>query len=277
MIGWLKSIRWKTRTRRSVFVTLLVSYILIMLIPLGIGAFIYGRMSAAMVEQAVRSNSGLLEQAKQAIDQRLADLDKVSIQIALNTKLLSLLGNGPDSQRNESLVHSEVIRDFGRLLASNGFIDELYVYLRNGDIILTSSMKTDTDIFFNWIQPTTQPDAAAKMRAFLSQTHYREFLLPISYNTDSNRSSKRVISYVQSLPIEEQQSVRGSLVIQFEENKLLQVLKQIEWVNQGDIVIVDDKGQVITSTSPNRNEWSSLSEQLTKEGDSLETRLGGSQ
>lgn len=273
MVGWFKSNKWKLTTRRSVFVTLLLSYVLILLIPLGIGSLIYSRMSGAMVEQANRSNTGLLEQAKQAIDQRLAELDQFSVQVALNTRLLSLLSNGPESQRNESLVNSDIIKDLGRLRATSSFIDEMYVYVSRTNSILTSSMRTDAESFFSWFQPVAEPNYVDKMKQFLSEPHYKEFLLP-----DSNAShQKRMISYVQSLPIEERESVRGSLVIQFEENKLLQVLKQIEWVNRGDIVILDNKGGVIMSTTPDRPEWAELGGRLTQEGESLEMPLGKEQ
>ncbi|MFK7697668.1 helix-turn-helix domain-containing protein [Paenibacillus sp. HJGM_3] len=271
MVGWLKSGKWKKQTRRSVFVTLLISYILILLIPVGISSVIFGRMSSAMVDQANRSNTGLLEQAKQAIDQRLTELDQFSTQVALNTKLLSLLSNGPETQRNESLVNSDIIKDLGRLKATSSFIDEMYVYVPRSNSILTGSMRTDLESYFTWFQLGKEPNYPEKMKQFLSQPHYKEYMLPAGTSSDN----KRVISYVQSLPIEERETVRGALVIQFQESKLLQVLKQIEWVNRGDIVILDTKGHEIMSTTPDRPEWAELGERLTKEGESLEMPLGG--
>lgn len=72
------SARMERSNRVSVFVTLLMSYLVVLLIPVIVFGGLYARIEKIMIENANNSNMALIEQAKQVVDGRLDEMHLIS-------------------------------------------------------------------------------------------------------------------------------------------------------------------------------------------------------
>lgn len=93
---------------------------------------------------------------------------------------------------------------------SSPFIEDFYIYLRDDDTVISPNLKTDAPTFFTKLYPLPGKS--------LEQVR-----------TTSN--------------------VKGTIVMLINEQQILDLLKGIQWVNNGSMFILDEKGQVIVSTS----------------------------
>lgn len=232
------------RRRKSVFLTLWLSYLLILVIPVSISAVLYTNMERTLVRNASRSNLAMLEQVRQIVDNHLQEIDQMSVQIATHPKLQTLW---TISESQKYIQFDEAVKALRNIRSGTGFVNDFYIHLRDGDIILTPSLKTDADTFFTQLFPYVDKSVPEVREQLLSGYHFKTFL-PVTGIKD-NATVKNVIQCAVSLPLGENNNVWGTLVMNIEDQQIFNLLKQIEWVNSGSMYIIDDRGQVLLSTT----------------------------
>ncbi len=90
----LKWKRFNNKEKRStVFMKLLVSYLIVLLLPVIIGLFLFNRIESIMVDNANKSNTTMLMQVRDVLDNRFKEIEQLSLQISLDQKLNSMMMN----------------------------------------------------------------------------------------------------------------------------------------------------------------------------------------
>lgn len=232
------------RRRKNVFLTLWLSYVLILLIPVSISILLYTNIENTMVDNANRSNLAMLEQAQQIVDSQMQDIDRMIVQIYTHPKLQTLwnLDNG-----EQYLEYSEAVTALKNIRVGSGLVENFYIRLDKTGIILTPNMKTDTATFFTQIAPYRDMSVDQVKQTFLSGYHFKTFWPSVAIMDSA--VPKNVITCAVSLPLGEYDNVRATLLIQIGEQQIINLLKKIEWAGSGSIYILDDSGKVIMSTS----------------------------
>lgn len=242
----MTKLRRMTR-RKSIFITILISYIAILLFPVAAGVYLYQRVETIMVDNANRTNLGLLEQITLVVEDRFKEVDSMAVQLAFNPKLQWSLSNlAADYARNEFEL-ADIMNDFRNVNKVSSFIYDFLVYFKNTDTILTPFGKSDSSFYFNKVLQFNEKSADWVKSTLLAGSHYKTYL-PVTSIKEGERISN-VLTYVQSLPLGETENVKGYLVVIINEQEFDRLIKQIENVNQSEIYIVDDKQQVIMTTA----------------------------
>ncbi|CAI6018240.1 helix-turn-helix domain-containing protein [Cohnella sp. JJ-181] len=236
--------------RKSIFATLLISYIAILLIPVAIGAFLYQRVEHIMADNANRTNLGLLDQVKLVAENRFAEVDSLSVQLSFNPKLQWALSNYENDYTKSQFNLVEIMKDFRNVNKVSSFIDNFFVYFKNTDSVLTTAGKYDSPFFFSKILKFQDQNVDWVKRNLLAGNPDTTYL-PVSSIKEGERTSS-VITYVQSLPIGEKVNVKGYLVVFIKEQEFDHLIAQIEKVNKSSISIVNDKQQIIMTTDKSR-------------------------
>ncbi|WP_144941901.1 helix-turn-helix domain-containing protein [Paenibacillus sp. 32O-W] len=240
---------WKGNGPKSVFITLLTSYIIILLIPVIIGSALYKNVEKLMVDNANRAHLGMLEQVKQVMDNRLGEIDSMTVQLALNPKLLWLLSNVGGDTVNDQIKFLEFMKEVKNFRNISTFIEDFFIYFKNTETILTPLMKTNPEVYFNKIRSYEDKGYDWVMNELLSGHRYKTYI-PASPITDRIASTTtNYITYVQSLPLANFSDPEGYLVIHIGEQEINQLLKQVEWVHNGAIYILDENYQVMMTNS----------------------------
>ncbi|TNJ65224.1 AraC family transcriptional regulator [Paenibacillus hemerocallicola] len=232
------------RRRKSVFLTLWLSYILILIIPVTVSAILYTNMENTMVQNASRSNLAMLEQVRQIVDNHLQEIDQMTVQIATHPKLQTLW---TIEESEKYIQYDEAVKALKNIRSGTGFVNDFYIHLRKQDVILSPTLKTDTDTFFTQLYPYESKSLEQIRSELLSGYHFKTFW-PVTGIKD-NSNSKKVIQTAVSLPLGENENVWGTLVMNIEDQQIFNLLKQIEWAGSGQMYIIDDNGRVILSTT----------------------------
>jgi len=242
--------------RRSVFITLLLSYMAIFLLPLGICSIFYTKTESAMIDNANRANLAMLEQLRQVMDNKLKEVDQISQQIALNSRLYWLMNNADSLRLQDRYKFVEFIRnDMARYQNVSDIVSDYYVYFRANDTVLLPTAKTNARMLFD------QYYQASGLRyqswlGILRKYHYKEFI-PLTYETSSGKLE--TITYIQSLPLGETDDIRGSLVILLDMGQVRGMLEKIESLNQSSVYILDQNDQVMVENGKHPLPWDEMS------------------
>lgn len=231
--------------RINVFWTLWLSYLVILAIPVVISSVLYADVKNKMVDNANRSNLAMLEQVRQIVDSNMLEIDRLMTQISTHPKLQTLW-NLDDGDRY--VEYYEAVTILKTLRNGNQFIGDFYIHDRSGDTIITPSLKTDINTYFQKISPYGDYSIEEIKENLLSGYHFKTFWPsePIYYE---EASPKQAIATVATLPMGEKDNVKATLVMLIDEEHIYELLKQIEWASYGSMYIRDGTGQVLMSTT----------------------------
>ncbi|CAI6085668.1 helix-turn-helix domain-containing protein [Cohnella sp. JJ-181] len=232
------------RNRKSVFLTLWLSYIVILIIPVSFSAVMYTRMESRLIGNASRSNLAMLEQVRQVADNHLMDIDQLVVQIATHPKLQTMW---TIEESGKYIQYQEAVQALKNIRSGTGFVDDFFIHLRQQDVILTPSMKTDTNLYFNNLYMFPGMSMSRIRSELLGDYHFKTFWPVQQLKVDA--SMKNVILCAVSLPLGDERHIWGTLVMMIEDRQFFDLLKQIEWVNSGAMFILDEHDRVILSTS----------------------------
>ncbi|WP_299092271.1 hypothetical protein [uncultured Metabacillus sp.] len=146
-------LKWKRfsmdEMRKSVFIKLLVSYLIVLLLPVVISIFLFNRIESIMVEHANNSNTAMLEQVKDVLDNRFKEVEQLSLQISFDQKLDRLMMN---QQNISNYEYIDYVKELNRYQTVSSYINDYYVYFSESDVLLSPKMKTNSSMFFNHIK-----------------------------------------------------------------------------------------------------------------------------
>lgn len=250
----LEKLRNRERGRfssKSVFMKLLLSYLVILLLPVGIGSLFYNRVERSMVDNSNRAHLGLLEQVRLVMDNKTQEMERLALQIALYPKLPFLLNIRESDSDVDQYQFIEFMNYLNHLEIGKGLAKDIHIYFARSNTILSPRMKTDLGTFLTQIQTSSDPQYQSAMKQQLSNYAFQTYLpsMPVTVGA----SKVTVVPFLQSLPLGERAAIEGSLLIQMDEEQLKSLVRQIEWVNQGEVYILNKEGHVIMSPSDNRS------------------------
>lgn len=240
---------FKDYNRKSMFVTLILSFVLVLLIPLMSEGFLYRKMESVMEQNANRSNLAMLNQIENVIDNQLHEAHQLAYEIAFNPKLEPLLRyhNPPTPDNNYQYI--SMIEDLKNYHAFNNAIDYYYLYFPDQNVVMTPNIKSDSRTFYHYLYPNAKTGYDGWKRA-ITQVSGTESFLPSGKLKGGPGSPGRKFTYIQPLPFGSH-NPSGYLVEILNGQQITDMLKNMEWANRGNIFILDKKNRPIMTTTRN--------------------------
>ncbi|MEX2104275.1 MAG: AraC family transcriptional regulator [Bacilli bacterium] len=239
--------RKKWGRRKSVFITLFISYIIILLFPMIISGAFYTKVESILIENANKNNAAILEQATRIIDTRMIEIEQLTSQIAMHPKLPLLLDQRMVGEGQNLYSSVEFMNEMSRYSAVSSFIEDFYIYFSESDVILSRTMKTDSKTFYNDIYQYRNLSYEDYVNRILSPYHHQTYF-PSEDIRSGNRQYK-MISHVNSLPLGQKNDLKGSFVVLFNEQKLRDLLFNIDGMQNGAVYIINANNEVLMSST----------------------------
>ena len=254
--------------RKIAFNKLILSFLLILSLPIVTGSVVYNRAIAITEENTINYNKAMLVQVQEIIDSQIQQTNMILKRAALNSQIARLA-----TVRGE--ITPEIIYDMRLLmqhLASykiiNPAIVDFYLYFFNTGMIITSGAIYREDLFFehmnnpNNISFEDWKDDLSSSQFFLSyglpETGMPILIIP-SLNLVEVRHTVPVLT--SSL-----QRADAVMVILIDRARLLSVLDNISLSNSATAFIIDSDDVVIASTGTGDNAYVQHSMLLGRSG-----------
>lgn len=238
---------WKTMNRQfSVFHSWLLSYALIIAIALASSGILYVQASDIVEEEIHKANAALLNQVKQDLDGRVEEMERLSMQVFLNPRLQVLMHASLPLSESQRFSIYQLIQDFKGHGATNSFIRGFYVYIPQ----LRQAFASDGAYSERRLYELFHQEENIGYEAWLNAVtalHSRHFTA-LSGGTAGD--GRRTFAYLQSFPVGSSQTPLANMVVLVQEERLRQMLENIEWLHQGVLILADEEGRIITSTAP---------------------------
>lgn len=218
-----------------------ISYGVILFIPILISALIYVQTGSIVEYEIKRANKALLNQVKFIVDSGLLQTEQLGNQMSINTDIRKYLE--VDQQKDPFQIY-KTKQEIHKYLLYNDFIKDIFVYSKSMNMVLTPDTFVEESHFYQMYYESaifTFKD----WQKFARSNYIKEYrVLP----TRDNGLLNETAALVQSLPIDNSNQPLGTLVITLNNNKIEKILKNMDWIQYGQVLILDKNDQIVFHT-----------------------------
>lgn len=227
--------------KRSIVFSFLISYICILIIPILIGGIIYFKSLDIVKNEITQSNTAMLRQVQQTIDSRLIDVNNLLLMISLDNRVLSTMNVRNKLDAMNRYTMKQIIDDLHSYTVANSFINNLYIFFKNTDLVITSNASFDSKYAFERFNYSSMTyDYWYTLMTEKSSKHVFKFL--------KNDRYRKSIAFVKTIPMQYKADPLASVVIELDDKAFNSAIKNIERVSQGAVLIIDNEDQILFST-----------------------------
>lgn len=233
-------------SNHSLVIRFLLSYLIILLIPVFIGTLVY-KEAIKIVESDVKtSNLSMLGQCRDIMDQQLTAIDIMKGQIGLSSQLNLSLNNSDKKQLSFYYEMRKLMDQLRPYTLSGNIVDDFFIYMKKPNYIISPVMAYDADFFFQKVFKYDQMNQE-QWQTELSRYHSGS-ILPTSKAILESRNLS-VIPYIHSLPTTHFRKADGAIVFLLKAEAIQKLLNRINFVKGGWVLVLDQNNQIITGLS----------------------------
>ncbi|TVR57361.1 MAG: AraC family transcriptional regulator [Spirochaetaceae bacterium] len=239
------SMRAERAPRGVVFYKWLVSYVVVLLVPISVGIVLYSQAGRMVDVESRRANDLVIAEVGRTIDEALEDAVRLSWQIAEHPRTVSAANLlYPLSDLNYYTFYL-LARELGVYRFANRRISTFYVYLRNLDMVVAPEGSRTADIHFE-ILHDIEGYPVSEWRNLLNQYHKRAFATLPTIGT-RGRGANRV-ALIHSIPELAVDAAPATLVVLLDMDFFIGPVERNYLVSEGFGAILDAELEPIVKT-----------------------------
>lgn len=234
----------------KIFRKFLLSYLLILIIPL-LASFIVYQVNIHKIKDYASENSkNLLNQTKDIIDKKNDEIENFVYQMSLNPEINQLMNRKSNTDVNIAYDIYKVQNSINPYWYTNKLFSNFYIYFNQIDIIVSpnSSYVRTKDFYDNHVYEGLSYEDWKKD---INQTYLSRYYLPAT-NVKMGKKTESIITYVQSLPFNSK-NPKANIVVMIDEAEITTLLNRISSQYDGSTFILDDKGNVVVGDNMDKN------------------------
>ena len=236
--AFLNGLKALIRGKNSVLRYFLLSYIIVLLLPIIVTFYLYFNSLDKFTEEINNANEANLSLIKNTVDSRFREAQNLYRRIALDKHIVKLAALKNELSDQNRYTMKEIIESLEVYTVSNEVISGFYIYYKNLDLIISNRVLTDAETLYR-TQEIEEIDYPV-FKSLLNKTSYGEL-------TSFNDSA---ISYIQSIPMTERGEPLGTVVVNVDTEKLKSQLTSLKLADGGTILVIGKDNEILFNTTP---------------------------
>ena len=229
--------------KHSLYRQWLVSYLLILMFPIILISIFYIEITGIVENEISRANSSTLKQLQQTMDTKMEEIKKFSMQLATNPRINLAVRSEPTNPMAR-INYYEAMQDLRNYAVHNTFISRFYVFCHNFDKVITPDTQMDRESLYSTMHMTDEM-SFEEWWEIVNQPHEKGYRT--IYTKDRYNNAVETFAYFQSLPSNESKNPLATLVILIDKYEFKKSLSNIEWINNGNVFIIDSDNNILAS------------------------------
>ncbi|MCL6591083.1 MAG: AraC family transcriptional regulator [Firmicutes bacterium] len=252
-IGIMNFIRWIDKRsfcfkqllslRQSIIFSWLLSYGLVLLIPVIFTGFIYLKTVKVVENEINNSNLLLLKKIQQQMDGLLTNARRTVQEITFDAKVQDFLRLAP-GHTAAPYERYLLVRNLGRYLVLNNSVDNFYIYFKKLDLVVSPDSSNDSHSFFRAYFDYSGR-GYSEWAKLLAGNYQGEFFVPDRYG---NGGGNQTITYIQTLPFRFGENSAANIVVTLKGSWFQEDARDIRALNQGTILVLNQQNQILASS-----------------------------
>ncbi|MCU6712284.1 helix-turn-helix domain-containing protein [Paenibacillus sp. J5C_2022] len=235
---YLKQLRHKNR---SVFLTWMLSYISVLLVPILISGIIYGAALHVVKTEMNRANKSILLQMEQAIDSQFKGIESLSLEVGLNKRISDFLLADAELTDADHYQIYQIANDLRVYEIANDFIESIYIYYKNSDTVIARNERMNGEGLYDVIR-FDENMMYETFSEYFDQRYVSEYRPVV---IAEGREWSPSVMYAQSVALTILEQPGAIILIMIDHNKLLEHAPVPE---DSTVLILDENNRVIATT-----------------------------
>lgn len=233
--------------KRSILLSWSLSYLIILLIPIAIGAAVFIEARSLLEEEVGRSNMVLLSQVQETIDEQVADVSGIGSRLALDSQLNSFINHAGEPDARWRLTATELIRSFQSVRIGNGLIREMVLYVKGADVTLTSASLAPKALLHDILYAGTDV-TEERWNQLMTDTREGQFRKMQLLGEDGSITDTLV--YMQPFPLRASENSPATFAVTLDPERFQQAIDNVRLEKESTVFIMDAEGRTLFSTGP---------------------------
>lgn len=227
--------------RPSVFIRFLLSYLLVLLIPIVIGANEYSQTKKELIAEAAEQNAQMLTASREMADRLFLEVKDAVSALSVDSDVLSLIQSVSDEPNAEDLYRFSLMRGhLYRFTSLNKLFYDIHIYLGGSRSVVTSrsffdlrenELRVGELSYGDWVRDAAQRDRLERFYSVEAAAFGGE--------------PRPLIAYVSPLPAGYLGEVAGAVVIWIGQDNVAGLFRQSVEKTGGIAYIADSRGQIL--------------------------------
>ena len=231
---------------RSYSLRLLLSYLIVLVLPLGALYLTYHTSLQVVEEQTRQSNLALLTHSRDIMDGRLAEIERLGTQLLMNARIDAVLRLNRPMRSGEIYKLREAWLDIARYPVINDYLSTFFLVMDGSDVVLSPEapyigIQNFYRHYFSYGDMSFD-----QWRKLLLGTYHRRHWLP-GAEVFINGRHARMLAYLQSMPSGGGENPSGTMMLLIEEARIQELLYQLPIGDGGWAGVLDEQGTVISA------------------------------
>ncbi|SDE46323.1 Helix-turn-helix domain-containing protein [Paenibacillus sp. UNCCL117] len=229
--------------KKNWFYRLLLSYLPVFLVMIvAVILIVFVQLSRYSKQEALKANDAFITFLKQSLDASLTNVDELAVDF-LNKAAINDFYYNPEKQNDQMLAY-QISTDMHRIVLRSDFIDSMYLYRMQDDIVLSYDM--------------LKPRTGFGDQAFIDQIRQADFLNYWWSDVRSYRSFEglekyeKVVSLVRKVPL--LTGTHGLLVININTDSIQRFVTKVFGDNKSYYAITDRHYELIAGNASHGDE-----------------------
>lgn len=235
---YLKQLRHKNR---SVFLTWMLSYISVLLVPILISGIIYGATLHVVKTEINRANKSILLQMEQAIDNQFKGIESLSLEVGLNKRISAFMTSDATLSDSDHYNIYQIVNDLRVYEIANDFIEKIYIYFKNSDTVIARDDRLSSEAFYELVK-LDENMMSESLREYFDQWYIKGYQPVV---VAEEMEWRPTVMYAQSVMMPSLGQPGAVLLFMIDRGKLLE---QAPVPEEGTILILDEDNRVIAFT-----------------------------
>jgi YesN/AraC family two-component response regulator len=227
--------------KRSVIVTWLTSYISVLLVPIIISGILYAASWHVVESEVNRANNNALKQMELAIDNSLGGIERLSLEISLNKQVNAFINTSQPLTDNDYYDLVTISNDLRVYQTANEFIEQIYLYYKNSDTVISTRNRTDGRQLFQMLDGQTLKGYEA-WKTYLDKRYIQEYT-PVTITEDDN--AYKAVLFAKSVTLANRDQPGAVLLFVMKDSKLLANLPPSEATS---VAVLDKENRLVASS-----------------------------
>lgn len=233
--------------KHRILLTWLLSYLVILMLPLVITTLIYTQTAKVLEKQISKSNTIFLSRLQKEMDAVTQEVTRLCNQIAFDPKMNQLLDTSNLKEVDPYFLY-QIVHNFRINTVLNKSITTFYVYFNHLDLVVSPLSSGTSSEFYDLYYSNTKLSYPEWM-GLINGGANGEYRF-MDYIDEGGQKTK-TIAFIRTIPILYRGKNFASVVILLDEEQLMQGLKNIEVFEHSSIVIVDRDNQQLAVAGAN--------------------------
>ncbi|NOV03712.1 helix-turn-helix domain-containing protein [Paenibacillus planticolens] len=227
--------------KRSVMVTWLTSYISVLLVPIIISGILYAASWHVVESEVNRANNNALKQMEMAIDNSLGGIERLSLEISLNKPVNAFINTSQPLTDNDYYDLVTISNDLRVYQTANEFIEQIYLYYKNSDTVISTRNRTDSRHLFQMLDGRNLKDYEA-WKTYLDKRYIQEYA-PVTVSEDDN--SYKAVLFAKSVTLTNRDQPGAVLLFVVKDSKLLANIPPSEATS---VAVLDKENRLVAAS-----------------------------